>query len=612
MTAADAPTSPTTVATNRGKTQRIAIDVVRWAVVAVLVLIAAKLGWSARTWTYEHTTTLRHVEDIRNNFYYGSRAIDEGWLNLYANVRAQRPNGNYTLDYVPLRLLVMRQWAASARETYGADVDWRPDLEFTRPLLAFNAIMEALAAIAVFLLVWLWRQRGRLAADGVAPDPWHGVPTALLAGALLWFSPASMLSAMGWPSSDAWIVTFYLYAILLACANRWLCSGLIFGIGIMFKGQMMLVMPLFILWPLFMLNGRAALGWMAGIALSVGTIVSPWLLRDATNYGMMPAAIAWIIGVILACAILATLARLNPSRPFRAIGLIIATALLVWPTCLHPTLIASSIAIVGCTAILVSSQFMSFRQHAYLAAGTVGAAFLTTPLLFNSDLNWLYVSFRYGSEKYPQLAQYCANTFPALLALRFRWEQLSDEVFRIGDHIVTLRIALTAIYGAGLVACAASMAWHSRRRDPHFLIAMAAPWLVAYAFMPQMHERYLLFPASIAAAAGGLGIGMLLLDLLLIVLAWCGIAHLMFDRVTSPMPSLLGEILPSQGFADAVQGFIIRSHPDMAWAIMLLAVIYLYLSLTSSRLRRTGMTLSISKSQVPDLTPRPDLSTLGR
>ncbi len=62
---------------------------------------------------------------------------------------------------------------------------------------------------------------------------------------------------------------------------------------------------------------------------------------------------------------------------------------------------------------------------------------------------------------------------------------------------------VAALYLAGLVFCARGAARHAHNRDPRVLIAMATPWLLMFALLGQMHERYLMWGAVLSAVASG-------------------------------------------------------------------------------------------------------------
>lgn len=599
-------TSPETAAVQRCRwwsLKRIATLTVGIGIVLSLLFV----GVSIRKWTYEHTQPIRHFYDIRNNLYYGGRAIDEGLLNVYGNVRAESYGGNYGLDYVPLRLLVMREWAAWTRCTYGSDTQWQEDYAFTQPLLYFNAAMEAAAALAVFLLVRLWIRRADVSTrsdNGSAPPlldarpqprPWRGCAAGFVGAMLLWFSPAAQISAHAWPSWDIWVVPFYLYAVLLGCVEWWFCAGVVLGIGTMFKGQQLMVAPLFVMWPLFMGRWTAPLRWLAGYAFAASLIVSPWLLRNETTRQVNAAALTWVLCVVGACVLFVATTWMFKRKWHGWTIRVPAGALMAWP-CLSRFDQTGHGWMAGVLAgvAVVLAWLLPLRRQACLAAAAVAATLILCPVLFSGDMSWWDVSFRYGSEKFDWVQQQAADTLPALLGARFNWHSFHEVVFSIepgtlwrwpGERMeLDLGKVLVGIYGIGLTLSALGMALQTRRKDRHFLAAMTAPWLLAFVLIPRMHARYLLFAACVGAVLAGVGMGAVLLDILLIALAWGMTLHLMFGNYYGhggQTPPLEG-YLPSGWAVPAERAFYL-TNPDIAWAILLAAAILLYLGLARSR-----------------------------
>ena len=89
------------------------------------------------------------------------------------------------------------------------------------------------------------------------------------------------------------------------------------ALGAMFKGQLLFVVPFFVLWPLWQKRWPSALRMLAGLMGTAAVIVSPWLLRTpgawigfAAVAGAslllvlrykLPHKVAWLAG-ILGCA----------------------------------------------------------------------------------------------------------------------------------------------------------------------------------------------------------------------------------------------------------------------------------------------------------------------
>ena len=88
-----------------------------------------------------------------------------------------------------------------------------------------------------------------------------------------------ILDAHGWPQWDVWILPFYLFAAFAALKNRWFVCGCLLATGAMFKGQLLFVVPFFVLWPLWQKRWNRALRALAGFIATTALIASPWLLH---------------------------------------------------------------------------------------------------------------------------------------------------------------------------------------------------------------------------------------------------------------------------------------------------------------------------------------------
>src|SRR5262245_55744904 len=95
----------------------------RRALLACALVVLLVAGAGLRRYTWEETTHLRFQRDIVNGFYWGGNTVSlgeelsprepaswgafaRGYLGLYDRVIDDTYEGNYGLDYPPLRLLV--------------------------------------------------------------------------------------------------------------------------------------------------------------------------------------------------------------------------------------------------------------------------------------------------------------------------------------------------------------------------------------------------------------------------------------------------------------------------------------------------------------------------
>ncbi|HEU5245775.1 MAG TPA: hypothetical protein VFU09_01670 [Candidatus Udaeobacter sp.] len=441
----------------------------RHALLALLIVALFLGGVQLRRWIGESTRHVRYQHDIVNAFYWGSETMKEarrlspdeasansltgfcrGYLALYDRAKHKAYNKDYGLDYPPLRLLVMAIWAKQVRSEFPGVDDGHPKL--VNPLLKINLLCELLSAVAIFLLVRLCVQRSRTAQSprlrSISLQDRASI-CGLAAASVAWLEPSMILDAHGWPQWDVWILPFYLFAALAALKNRWFSCGCLLAAGAMFKGQLLFVAPFFVLWPLWQKRWSRALRVLAGFTATAALVASPWLLRT-------PSAWIALIAVTSACSSF-FLRRKLPHRGAWISG------------------------ITGCAAFVIGA----------FAGGSFA---------------WLKVGFLYGSEHYPYLVISSCYNLPSLLS-KLGWS-LKDPVVHFGslDFHLTLQWTLRLLYLGALTACAYGATRQIRDRDPRILIAITAPWLLMFALLGQMHERYLVWGAVVSAVALGVSL----------------------------------------------------------------------------------------------------------
>ena len=477
------------------------------ALLALFVVMLLLGGVELRHWTWDKTRHVRYQHDIVNGFYWGSETLKEarnlspddrsadswsaffrGYLALYDRVKDEAYESDYGLDYPPLRLLAMSIWARQVRNDFPGVDDGHP--QHLKPLLNVNLFCELLSALAIFLLVHLCVRRASSSEwPGLlrrVPTEHHALICSLAAASVAWFEPSAILDAHGWPQWDIWIVPFYLFGVLAALKNRWFVCGCLLAVGAMLKGQLLLVAPFFVLWPLWRQKWNTALHVLAGFAATTALIVSPWLLRTTA---------AWI-----------------------------------------------SIGIVSG----VSSMFFFRRRLRHAGtwiAGVVALAIFVIGALAGGSFAWLRVGFLYGSEHYPYLFISSCYNLPSLLDT-LGWslkDSLWSYEFGSGYIAVTPQWALRLLYFGSLALCARGAARHTRNRDPRLLIAIATPWLLMFALLGQMHERYLIWGAIVSAVALGVSMRLTLLHFIISVLSSAMITHVMLiDKKLDPTLGLIG------------------------------------------------------------------------
>src|SRR6266496_1629585 len=483
-----------------------ASNLVRRVLVVLLVATILLAGIQLRRWIGDTTRHVRYQHDIVNGFYWGSEVLKQarrsspdeatanswigfcrGYFALYDHVKHKAYEHEYGLDYPPLRLLMMAIWAKQVRNAFPGVDDGHPKL--VNPLLKINLLCELLSAAAIFFLVRLCVQRSsRTTKSSLLPNlPLQDRASicGLAAASVAWLEPSMILDAHGWPQWDVWILPFYLFAALAALKNRWFLCGCLLAAGAMFKGQLLFVTPFFVLWPLWAKRWSRALCVLAGFAATAAVIASPWLLRP-------PAA--W----------LAVAAVTGASWSF-----ILQRRL--------PDQIAWISGITGC-AVFVIGAF-------------TGGSFA-----------WLQVGFLYGSEHYPYLVISSCYNLPSLLS-KVGWSLkesfLSADLGFVHLHL-TLQWTLRLLYVASLALCAHGLARHLRDRDPRVLIAIAAPWLLMFALLGQMHERYLMWGAVVSAVALGASVRLSIIHFIISAASTAMIVHVMLvdKKLEATLPAI--------------------------------------------------------------------------
>jgi hypothetical protein len=462
-------------------------------------------GVQLRRWIGGSTRHVRYQHDIVNAFYWGSETMKEarrlspdeasadslagfcrGYLGLYDRVKRKAYDKDYGLDYPPLRLLVMAVWAKQVRSEFPGVDDGHPKL--VNPLLKINLLCELLSAVGIFVLVRLCLQR-----SGAAQSSWiPGLPRrqralicGLTAASVAWLEPSMILDAHGWPQWDVWILPFYLFAAHAALKNRWFLCGCLLAGGAMFKGQLLFVAPFFVLWPLWQKRWTRALRVLAGFTATAAVIASPWLLRTSG---------AWI----------------------------------------------AVIAVAG-----FSSLFLLPRKLAHRGAwisGITGCAAFVIGAFTGGSFAWLQVGFLYGSEHYPYLVISSCYNLPSLLS-KLGWSLKdpfwSGQLGSLHFHL-TLQWTLRLLYLGAVAACAYGAARQVRDRDPRVLIAITAPWLLMFALLGQMHERYLVWGAVVTTVAFGVSFRLSIIHFIISAASTAMIVYVMFidKKLEATLPAI--------------------------------------------------------------------------
>jgi hypothetical protein len=554
--------------------------------VALVSGIALVGGLRLRSWMWDATRPIRFEGDVTNGFHWGLRVNRDGqrlrpdlggpsdpvtWRQFFAGYLAiydrQVPYVVFDLrlgsrlDYAPVRLLVMGLWVKHLIAQDPTITTWRDDQ--TSPLLWLNTGCELASAVLMFLLVRLWVIRWRPEESELRA--WGA---GMLAALLLWLNPALVLDGHGWPQWDVWCLPFFLGAALCCSLDFWFTAGALVVVGAMLKGQILLAAPVLLLWPVFQGCLLAALRFVLGGATMTAVIAAPWLFPNVT---------AWIwIACVVAAAVLAYHARRLAAYRFgKWPGMLVAIALVVWPW-LRPGDVkwAPVGALLG-GAIVAAPRFRSRLKATDLCAALATITLACAGLLFGGSIAWFRVGFTQAADRYRWMTGWSTGNLPAILAGRYRW-RIDDVLMTIPRTIVggptplTIEWALKLLFAIAIVLCAIGLARHARLRDVRVLCALAAPWLLSFAILPQMHERYLVWAAAMTVAWASVSVAGFVLHLLI-----SGIA---FSQMLDPMITIAGQ----QHAMPSLSRFFHGLFPEIGWVVLLVAGIYLFLSLAPS------------------------------
>jgi hypothetical protein len=253
----------------------------------------------------------------------------------------------------------------------------------------------------------------------------------------------------------------------------------------MFKGQLLFVAPFFVLWPVWQKKWTHALRLLAGFAATSALLVWPWIVRTPE---------AWI-----------------------------------------------SVLIVAAVSSFVILRRRLPHAGAWIAGLTALSALLAGALA-GGDFAWLQIGFLYGSEHYPYLFISSCYNLPCLLD-HVGWSLTSplwSHGFGSRYIAITPKWTLRVLYLAMLALAALGAARHTRNRDTRGLIAIAMPWLVMFAVLGQMHERYLMWGAVLSSVALGVRVRLSAIHFVISIASTAMIAHVML--IDKKLDATLGVI----------------------------------------------------------------------
>jgi hypothetical protein len=348
-----------------------------------------------------------------------------------------------------------------------------------------------------------------------------------------------------------------------------------------------------------------AITWIAGMLLAAGAI--PWLLRwlapDSIPSGSPTSFRDRVMQI------------LRSQWTWIACGALLIFFSAYWPCFLSQNRQYWLYGVVASAALAATALLIRPRNQAYLLAAVIAVGLLSCICLFHGSTAWWDCGIHYGSIHWPYLKTGPVNNIPALFEERWGWpREVSTIAFTlpaISGHWpafitktlwgypaasldVTEKMLFFSIYLVALLLSGIAIGLQARRGDRRMLVALTTPWIMFFLFPAQIQERYLLYASGAAVCCIGDSVGMALLGLML---TFCStLMHfacmMMFDQADiDGFGRLLTKEFPSICTPTAGQTFkhyIDNTHPDMAWGVLVIGLIFLYQSFMPTKRRPTA------------------------
>jgi hypothetical protein len=338
----------------------------------------------------------------------------------------------------------------------------------------------------------------------------------------------------------------------------------------------------------------AAPGWRSAAriaAIAAGGLILLWpsppdhaawkswcaLLADRSDRAnfLLAGWLAWRLAAaaIVALPLLVPRTLRRPMIVVQAAIVALAAGAAWWPGLDLPARLA--VCLLGATigGLVVLAWLLPPRAlGCFLGAALASGLFLCVPL-FDGSMAWYTVGLKYGTRHWRQLFWCRAANLGAILQVVYRWRftdtlDLASFVPGVkGPWTVELRSLMIAGYALTLLLCAIAVARHYRRRERHFLMAVLAPWVLMYALLPQMTDRYAVWAAAISAAVAAISFSGAFLYLALNAMAMSMMALFQFGMA------------PGTPSAQRWLMWLRPLHPGLGWAWLALAGMTLCMAL---------------------------------
>jgi len=457
--------------------------------------------------------------------------------------------------------------------------------------------------------------------------PWYLCGCVL--ASLDWWFVAGMAVAVGvnfkgqmFPITPIFII-WPLVQGRVGAALRWVC-GAVFCYALITSGWLVTYLP-----PDRLAAAREMQANLAVMDFPKDLLAIPRIfdLPAAIWIGEMlisAAATPWLLRQLLPWPVTVKAGRLKRMLLWRwiwiGVGIVVIFTAVCWPWLVPKNRPNWYWGLIAGGAVSAAALLLPRRCLGYVLAAIAGGGLFGCIWLFHGSTCWWDCAVHYGSIHWPYLSTGPVCNVPAMFEVRYGWDRSVDQIaftlpaihgrwpgFIAGqywwpafDFDVTAKMLFNTIYGILLVLSGIAIGLQTRRNDRRALVAFVTPWIMFYLWPVQIQERYLLYAAGAAACCIGDGLGTALLGLALTLFSMMMTLKCMLDAVYEKRWGLddahgwsgldrfgqnLSRDLPwlfSPDSGHTIREYLNGTRPDMAWAILVVGLIFLYLSLTPS------------------------------
>jgi hypothetical protein len=331
-----------------------------------------------------------------------------------------------------------------------------------------------------------------------------------------------------------------------------------------------------------------------------------WIVELA----LVTAAVPWLLNVVVPESPPSQVTKLK-TLVYSPATWIVAAVLVVFIAAYWPFVLPGNrhlwwIGTLGSALLATCALRARFKNLPFVIAGAVGSSLLLCILVFHGGDGWLKCTFAYGLDHWPYMVQGLTSNVPAVFEQRFGWAHeaqetaftlpaiqhhwptvlTSHQLWPAVDWDVSAKILFDSIFVFFLILSGIAIGIQARRNDRRMLAALVTPWLLFFLIPVQIHERYLVFAAGAAVCAIGADVGAFFLWLALSLSSSVMLINVLFHGCPNGIDQFgqnLNNVEPhlfSPASGQTISQYVAATHPDMAWELVVIALIFLYISFT--------------------------------